>query len=178
MKLTWFGGRALRVYTGGEIVLLDPEAATGGLDAVELRSGADQVFSTLEGDALPLIDTERWMPRRARRLIDEDENTSRTEILVGRLGAGQVMVEAEGEAPLIISSQAEAEVGRWADGAVVVLCDAALARPGTALLRNSGPRLIALAGEDEAVDEAFRLLSERMMGTGLVALEHGMALEV
>ena len=43
MKLTWFGGTALRVYIGGDIVVVDADAAPQGIDRGELLAGADKI---------------------------------------------------------------------------------------------------------------------------------------
>ena len=68
MKLTWFGGTALRVYAGGQIVVVDPAAAPAGVDRGELLAGADRVVA---GEALPSVDPATWRPKPMRRLVEE-----------------------------------------------------------------------------------------------------------
>jgi hypothetical protein len=71
-------------------------------------------------------------------------------------------------------------LGRWAGDAVVVLLGdgAALTRLGGALLEASPPKLLVLGGSEADVDVAVAALRDRLDGTGLVALEPSMALEV
>ncbi|MNL79955.1 hypothetical protein D3C87_2066770 [compost metagenome] len=49
---------------------------------------------------------------------------------------------------------------------------------GEALLDDTPPRLLALAGDEAAVDSAISALRDRLDATGLVALEAGLALEI
>ena len=49
---------------------------------------------------------------------------------------------------------------------------------GLAVLADTPPRLIALAGNESAVDLAIPALRDALDGAGLVALEAGMALEI
>jgi len=45
MKLTWFGGTTLRVYVGGEIVVIDAGGAADGIDHGELVAGANHLVA-------------------------------------------------------------------------------------------------------------------------------------
>lgn len=151
MKLTWFGGTTLRIHIGGEILVADPPAGGG-----EIVSGADRTFRL--DDQLP--EAGNWRPRPARRLVDDE----RAGVLYYRLGEA-VLVDAAGEPPLILGLPPP--LGRWGGEAVVVLFAAADPPP---------VRLIALAFDD--ADAVLETMAPRLDGTGLVALEHGMALEV
>jgi hypothetical protein len=150
MKLTWFGGTTLRIHIGGEILVMNAPA-----DAGEIVSGADRVFSSAE----TLPQANGWRPRSSGRLIDAEPQG----VLLHRLG-NAVLVDAAGEPPLLIG---HATPGRWGDGAVMVLFEAADPPP---------VRLIALALDD--VDAAIEHMAPKLRGTALVALERAMALEV
>jgi hypothetical protein len=60
----------------------------------------------------------------------------------------------------------------------VVLIGEGLAGRGCKLLERAAPRLIALAGSESEMDAAFEALRDRLDGTGLIALERGLAVEV
>lgn len=152
MKITWFGGMTLRVYIGGVILVTDPPAEAG-----EVVSGADRVFR-LDDPAIPLV--ADWRPR-AVRLVDEDNPP----VLLHRMGES-VLVDAVGEPPLVIGTL-PAEAGRWAADSVVVLFAAS---------EPPSVRVILLAMDD--VEAAVAAMAQKLDGTGLVALERGMALEV
>jgi hypothetical protein len=79
---------------------------------------------------------------------------------------------------LVLAKGDFAAVGRWPGQAVVVLIGEGLAERGGALLKGHAPRLIALAGAEPEVDAAFDALRASLDGTGLIALERGMAVEV
>ncbi|QDZ10299.1 hypothetical protein [Devosia ginsengisoli] len=177
MKLTWFGGTTVRIHIGGAILVVDAEGAPDGIDAAELVSGADVVIAGF-GAELAEVDAARWKPRRSPRLLDVGESLPVVEAWAA--GRGAVLVEAIGEAPLLLVAGEVPALGRWADGAVVVLFGdgAGLVRRGGALLDEAPPRLLALAGNEAAIDMAIPALRDRLDGTGLVALEAGMALEV
>lgn len=177
MKLTWFGGTTIRIHIGGAILVVDPAGAPGGIDAAELVSGADVVIERF-GAGLPEIDPARWKPRKVPRLLDEGEDLPTVEAWAA--GPGAVLVEAIGEAPLLLVAGGVPALGRWADGAVVALFGdgAGLVVRGGAVLDDMPPRLLALAGDEAAIDMAIPALRDRLDGTGLVALEAGMALEV
>lgn len=174
MKLTWFGGTALRAYVGGEILVIDPEAAPADIDRGELMAGADRVIA-LRAE-LPAIDPAGWRPRAAARAIDE---APPLEVL--RIGEGAVLVAAAGEPPLVLLGSGELpRFGRWADGAVIVLLSAreALVAEVTALLDVARPQVIALAVDEQTLDRVVDEIAEHLDGTGLVSLEPGLALEV
>ena len=177
MKLTWFGGTTIRIHIGGAILVVDPEDAPGGIDAAELVSGADLVIGGF-GAELAGVDVASWKPRRPVRLLDEGE--SLLEVECRSLGAEAVVVDADGEAPLVLIAGEVPALGRWAESAVVVLFGdgAGLGEAGQALLEQRVPRLVALAGDEAAVDLAIPAVRDLLDGAGLVALEAGLALEV
>ena len=107
MKLTWFGGTTLRIHIGGSMLVIGA-ASRPGVDADELVSGADRVLGW--DDALPVADAATWQPRRARTMLEEEAPEP---VLVHRLGAGQLLVDAVGEPPLLLLAQPLAAAGRW-----------------------------------------------------------------
>ena len=174
MKLTWFGGTALRAYVGGEIVVVDPDAAPAVVDRGELLAGADRVVRF--GDARPLVDPTGWRPRAVGRAIDEP-----LPLEVLRIGAAALLVSATGEPPLVLLGPGELpRFGRWADGAVLVLLSAreALVAQVTAILDVARPRLVALAVDEQTLETAVAEIAEHLDGAGLVSMEPGLALEV
>lgn len=175
MKLTWFGGTALRAYVGGEIVVVDPEAAPAGVDRGELLAGADRLVTF--GDAsTPTIDPAKWRPKPVGRAIDEAPPLD-----VFRMGEGALLVAAAGEPPLVLLGQGEPpRSGRWADGAVIVVTSAreALVAEVAALLDVARPRVIALALDEQTLDRVVGKLRDHLDGAGLVSMEPGLALEV
>lgn len=177
MKLTWFGGTTVRIHIGGAILVVDAPGAPAGIDTAELVSGADVVLETL-GAGLPAVDTAKWRPRKLPRMLDEGEELPKVE--VWSAGQGALLVEAVGEPPLLLLAGDVPALGRWADGAVVALFGdgAALSRMGLAVLADTPPRLIALAGDEAAVDMAISTLRAGLDGAGLVSLDAGLALEV
>jgi hypothetical protein len=177
MKLTWFGGTTIRVHIGGAILVVDAEGAPGGIDAAELVSGAGVVIGGF-GKGLPSVDAARWKPRRPPRLLDEGDDLPAVEAWLA--GPGAVLVDAVGESPLLLVAGDLPALGRWAEGAVVVLFGdgVVLERLGSVVLDEAPPRLLALAGDEAAMDVAIPALRDRLDGTGLVALEAGMALEI
>ena len=173
MKLTWFGGTTLRIYIGGEIVVVDAVAAPAGIDRGELLAGADRVVTMGEAER---IDPATWRPKPAPRAIDE---APPVEVL--SIGQAALLIFAAGEPPLVILGSGELpRFGRWADGAVVVLTSAreSLVAEATVLLDVARPRLIALAVDEQTLETAIAELSEHLGGAGLVSLEPGLALEV
>jgi hypothetical protein len=175
MKLTWFGGTALRVYVGGEIVVVDPDTATATVDRGELRAGADRIVGLAGDAATPVIDPALWRPPVVRQI----ETAPR--VAIASIGPSALLIAAAGEPPLVILGAAEPpRFGRWADGAVVVLTSArpSLVAEATVLLDIARPRLIALAVDEPTLDLAIAELSEHLDGAGLVSLEPGLALEV
>ncbi len=177
MKLTWFGGTTIRIHIGGAILVVDAAGAPDGIDAAELVSGADVVIESF-GAELVGVDTVQWKPRRPPRLLDAGEELPVVDAWAA--GPGAVLVDAVGEPPLLLLAGEVPALGRWADEAVMVLLGdgAGLVRRGGAVLDDAPPRLLALAGDEAAIDVAIPALRDRLDGTGLVALEAGMALEV
>lgn len=177
MKLTWFGGTTLRIHIGGAILVVDAERAPRGIDAAELVSGADAVVSA-SGVGRPEGDTATWKPRKVPRIVDETAELPAVE--TWSAGRGALLVDAVGEPPLLLVSGDVPPLGRWAESAVVALFGdgAGLARMGLAVLADTPPRLLALAGDEAAIDEAISALREALDGTGLVSLEAGLAVEV
>lgn len=177
MKLTWFGGTTIRIHIGGAILVVDPAGAPEGIDAAELVSGADRVIAGF-GANLPAVDSRNWKPRKPPRLLDEADIPASVD--AWSAGAGAVLVEAMGEPPLLLVSGAAPPLGRWAESAVVALFGPGerLVALAQAILDDTPPRLLALAGDEAAVDSAISALRDRLDGTGLVSLEAGLALEI
>jgi len=174
MKLTWFGGTTFRIHIGGKMLVVDADGAPGGIDRTELVSGADQVFSL--ADALPQIDPARWQPRKVAALLDEGADLP--DVLVHRAGQNAVLVEAVGEAPLLIATGPVGETGRWGREAVVVVAGADQPATAVSVVNEIGPRLIAVAGGDRVVEEVIGRVAELLDGTGLMALEPALAIEI
>lgn len=174
MKLTWFGETALRVHIGGRIVVIDADRAPGGVDGNELTSGADLIVR-LDGEHSP-ADGVAWRPRPAQRLLDAEGRTR--DVDLWSLGERAVLIDPDEDMPLLVVGGTVPELGRWAERAVVLLAGTALKEQALALVDASAPRLIGLAGSEGAVDVAIAAIRERLDGTGLVALEPGLAVEV
>ena len=177
MKLTWFGGTTIRIHIGGAILVVDPAGAPAGIDAAELVSGADSVIASF-GAGLAAVDPATWKPRKPPRMLDEGE--APPEVETWSAGAGALLVDAMGESPLLLVTGKMPALGRWAEGAVVTLFGdgETLAALGQAALDDRPPRLLALAGSEAAMDVAIPALRSSLDGTGLVALEAGLALEI
>lgn len=176
MKLTWFGSTTLRVYIGGQIVVIDAARAPKGIDPGELLGAADRVVQLADDAALPMLDTATWRPKPAPRGID-----AVPPLEIFRLAPGSLLVAAAGEPPLVVlGSGAAPRFGRWADGAVVVLTSDSdsMVATATVLLDVARPRLIALAADEQTLDTAIEELAEHLDGAGLVSLEPGLAVEV
>ena len=174
MKLTWFGGTALRAYVGGEIVVVGPDDAPATVDRGELLSGADRVVRF--DDEIPVIDPVVWRPKRAGRAMDAAEPPD-----LFRIGERAIIVAGQGEPPRVLLGWGESpRYGRWADGAVIVLLAAGepLVAEVSALLDVARPRIIALAADEQTLDRTIAMLAEHLDGTGLVSMEPGLALEV
>ena len=176
MKLTWFGGTTMRVHIGGKMLVIDAEDAPAGIDQAELLSGAD-VQLRLDDSALGRVDGATWTPRRAGALIDE---TGIPEVQVHAVGPAAVVVDAIGEQPLLLVSGEVERLGRWSGNAVAVVMGDPAGLPELAanVLERLGPKLIAIAAPEDAVDRAIVRVRDRLDGTGLVALEAGLAVEV
>lgn len=177
MKLTWFGGTTVRIHIGGAILVVDPEQAPDGIDAAELVSGADTVVSAF-GESLPAIDTASWKPRKVPRVLDEGEALPAVEVWAA--GPRALLVDAVGEAPLLLLAGEAPPLGRWAESGVVALFGdgEGLSRLGATVLAATPPRLLALAGDEAAIDTAIGAIRNVLDGTGLVSLEAGLAVEV
>jgi len=173
MKLTWFGGAALRVYLGGQIVVVDPDAAPDGVDRGELLAGADRIVAA--GDTLPQADPVTWRAKPMPRLLEEAPPAE-----VARIGDGLLVAAAGEPALMILGDGPLPRLGRWAEGAVIVLTSAreGLMAEMTALLDVARPRLIALAVDEQVLDRVVPALREHLDGTGLTSLEPGLAVEV
>jgi hypothetical protein len=172
LKLTWFGGTTLRIHIGGSILVAD-RAAIGGVELAELVSGADRVFSLR--DDLPVVDARRWAPRRPPTLLAE---TNTPAVLVHRLEPAAVLIDAVGEPPLVLATAPLSAAGRWSTGAIIVILGPQPAVAASAALERLAPRLIAVAGNDAAVDAVLADIGDRLAGTGFMALEPALALEV
>lgn len=85
------------------------------------------------------------------------------------------VLDGAGEAPLVLLRSAPQPAGRWARDAVVV---AFTPEAAVGALDFLAPRLIALAMPEAHVEKVLAGLRDRLNGTGLVALELGLALEV
>src|SRR5690606_21948542 len=173
MKLTWFGGTTIRIHIGGSIVVLDADAAPATISPAELTGGADRLLKLAAGEEP--VDPQTWRPRPAGRLLDEADAPP---VECWAIGRSALVIDAPGEPPLVILAAETPLLGRWADRAVVIL----LGRDGTGraatLLNRHAPRLIALGLDSADLDRAFAELPPRLDGTGLLALEQGLAVEV
>ncbi|HWA20694.1 MAG TPA: hypothetical protein VG757_17035 [Devosia sp.] len=173
MKLTWFGGTALRVYVGGEIVVVDAEFAPAGVDRAELLAGAG--FSVKLGGP-PAIDPAQWRPAPPPRGIDDPRP-----IEIASIAPFSLLIAASSEPPLVVLGPGQPpRYGRWADGAVVLVTSSreSVVAEVTVLLDVARPRMVVLAFEGDGLDTAIAEISEHLQGVGLAALEPGLALEV
>jgi len=177
MKLTWFGGTTIRIHIGGAILVIDPQGAPAGIATAELVSGADSIIEGFGVD-LEEVDLVTWKPRKVPRLLDEGDSLPLVQAWSADRGA--ILIEAVGEPPLLLVSLDIPTVGRWTEHAVVVVFGDAneLRARGGHVVGQFGARLLALAGNEAAVDEAIPALRDSLDETGLVALEAGLALEV
>ena len=177
MKLTWFGGTTMRLHIGGAMLVIDADGAPAGIDRVELLSGADRQIALGDPGGLEAIDPAGWTPRKAPALIDAGESP---EVEIYRVGETAIVVDATGEQPLLLVTGQVGRMGRWATNAVVVVLGAPAAIPDLAaqVLEQLAPRLIAVAAPDAAVEQVMLRLATRLDGTGFMALEAGLALEV
>ena len=172
MKLTWFGSNTFRIHAAGAMVVVSGAGELLGVDRAELVSGADLIVD-FGGSKEPVAD---WKPRPPLKMLDAGEAMRRPEIVP--LGNDTLVLDSDGEAPLVLARGAPELSGRWVGQAVIVLIGENLAQRGQSLLDRHAPRLIALAGPDPDVDAAFETLRASLDGTGLVALERGLAVEV
>ncbi|MEO5805656.1 hypothetical protein [Devosia sp.] len=176
MKLTWFGGTTIRIHIGGAILVGDPDGAPGNIDSNELISGADRVFAK-DDPWLTEVDAASWKPRKPPTALDDD--TTPADIALRRVETDSVLIDALGEPPLLLVGEDLPGLGRWSRDAVIVLfgTGGVMAKQGLALLKDAPPRLIVLAGDEVAIEHAVAALREHLDGTGLMALEAGLALE-
>lgn len=174
MKLTWFGNATFRIHTGGAIVVVAPETALEGIEPAELLSGADRIVGFADGD--DFADAEHWKPRAPLRPLEAEEQNRAPQIVA--LDADSLVIDADGEAPILVARGAAPPLGRWAEQGVIVLAGQELAARADAILARLSPRLIALAGDEAEIDAAFVALRDKLDGTGLVALERALAVEV
>lgn len=173
MKLTWFGNGSFRIHAGGAIVVIDAGSASHGVNRAELVSGADIVVAP--GDSLPPADGLAWKARPVARLLDEGAEPRPPELY--GLGEGALLLDADGERPLLVLTGPVPALGRWAERSVMVVAGTALSERAQRLA-ESAPRLLVLAGAEDEIDAAFSVLRGGLDGTGLMALERGMAVEV
>jgi hypothetical protein len=171
MKLTWFGDETFRIHAAGAIVVVEGAVLPEGVDRVELVAGGDVIVNLPRGS---VARQAGWRPRAPLKILDEDEKVRLPETVA--LEEGVLALDADGEAPLVLTRGGLSATGRWVGQAVVVLIGERLAERGVEMLETVQPRLIALAGADQEV--AFEALRDRLDGTGLVALERGLAVEV
>lgn len=178
MKITWFAGMTFRLQIAGRIIVVDPEGAPAGIDPAELTSGAQTIVSAGEA-GIPPFDAKAWRPRKRVRLIDREDGDEALELY--RLGSVGLVADSGDEGVLVLAdAEHDPEWGRWADGAVVVLSGqgTACAAAGIALLDVARPKLMALAVNDNAIDEAFEAIVPALDGASLIVLEPSMAVEV
>jgi hypothetical protein len=173
VKLTWFGGSTFRIQIGGQVVVMDAQNAPERIDRGELVSGADRVVAAGEG-VVP-VDAGLWRPRPAERLLDAGDTLRQVE--VWSVGASGLLIDGDDDRPLLLAAGDLPELGRWIDKAVVVLIGGRLADRADGLLAAASPALVALAGPEAEIDTAFERVRSRLDGTGLVALEPGLAVE-
>ncbi|HTM76963.1 MAG TPA: hypothetical protein VL133_04990 [Devosia sp.] len=175
MKLTWFGGTTLRIHIGGKMLVIDADAALASIDRTELLSGADAQLA-LNDPALNQV-TADWTPRRAGALIDE---TSPPALQLHRIAPSVIVVDAISEQPLLLVTGSVERLGRWTGNAVVVVMGAPDALPSLTanVLEQLRPKLVAVAGPEEAMDQVILQVKTLLDGAGLVSLEPGLALEV
>lgn len=174
MKLTWFGGTALRAYVGGEIIVVDPQTAVGTVKQHELLSGADRILRL--DDVQPIVDAATWRPRPAGRAIDDP-----VPMEVASIGPLTILISAPRDPPLLISNAPELpRLGRWVDGAAFVLFGQRGALVGEAILTLdlARPKHLVLAAEEEIVDDFVRRIADRLRDMSFSSLEPGLALEV
>lgn len=173
MKLTWFGGTTFRIQIGGQVLVVDPEAAPEGIDRSELVSGADHVVPMREGGNP--TDPQSWRPRAAERLLDAGD--AGRPLQVWSVGGTGLLIDGDDDRPLLLTTEDVPTLGRWGDRAVIVLAGSGLADRAERLLAEAHPALVALAGSDGEVDVTLDRVRDRLDGTGLVALELGLAVE-
>ena len=177
MKLTWFGGSSFRIHIGGEIIVVDAEAAPPPADVTELRSGAGREIALRTLGDLPAIDAAGWHPPRPVSPLDADD--APTGLTIGQVDGQGLLLHATGEPPLLLSGGAIRAAGRWSREAVVVAHGKAVRAPEVPidLLEVLAPKLLLLAASESELGQLFPALRQHLGGTALVALEAGLALE-
>jgi hypothetical protein len=173
MKITWFGQSALRIHLGGQVVVVDADQADAGVDQGELRSGADIVLAL--DDPQQKVDGSTWKPRPAQRILDVADETRPVD--VWSPGEGAVLIDPDEDMALLVLGGPVPELGRWVERAVVVMVGPGLADRAVTLLERGAPRLLALAANEAELDAAITTIRDRLEGTGVIALERGLALE-
>jgi hypothetical protein len=173
VKLTWFGDATFRIQIGGQVLVIEPEAAPDGIDRGELVSGADQVLAMRKGGKQ--VDLETWRPRPAQRLLEAGD--ALRPVQVWSVDDCGLLIDGDDDRPLLLSVGALPKPGRWADKAVVVLAGNELADRAERLLDAVAPTLVALAGREAEIDAALDRVRDRLDGTGLIALEPALAVE-
>jgi hypothetical protein len=176
MKLTWFGKTVLRVYTGGEIIIVDADEAPEEIDRRELLAGADRLLS-LHAPVFTVVDAGGWRLRPLRAAINDEPAV----VDVLSVGPGTLLIAASGEPPLLLADTSELpHFGRWIDSAVVVLfgwrgVGHALSMARLDLPR---PRLLALAGQDAELEDMLLNHRDELLELSLMILEPGTAVEI
>src|SRR5690606_17788626 len=138
----------------------------------ELLGGADHAVNF--GDPPP-ADARTWRARPPQRLLDA--GTTARPMEIWSAGPEAVLLDADGEAPLLLPAGDLPELGKWAGNAVIVLCGPDLAPRGRALRDAHSPRLLPLGGSETAIAAAFAGLRDWLDGSGLVAADAGVAVE-
>jgi len=177
MKLTWFGGTAVRVHAGGSILVIDPQTAAAPVRLTEMASGADLVLRSDDPD-LPVLDQERWRPQRRGRLLDAAGSPP---VELFRWGKNSILIAAAAEPQLgLLAPNDTVPDGRWAEDAVLVMFGLPFVWIEGGLLERLRPRLLALAMPDEKLDAALDALRPHLAegDIGLVTLEPEMAVEL
>ncbi|RYE88056.1 MAG: hypothetical protein EOP19_02520 [Hyphomicrobiales bacterium] len=155
------------------MLVVDADAAPATIDRTELLSGADWAFGLW--DDLPEAGA-KWAPRKVGALIDAAAELP--DVLVHRLADAAVLIEAVGEPPLVIATGAVPETGRWAREAVVIVAGNQVSATALSVVNELAPRLVAVAGGENAIEETIEALRDLLDGTGLMAMERALALEV
>lgn len=174
MKITWFGQSALRLHLGGQVVVIDADTAFETVDRSELRSGAD--WDLMLKGPHERLDGLTWRPRPAQRLLEAGDALRPLD--VRSPGENSVLLDPDEDMPVVVIGGAVPPLGRWAEKCVLVMVGQDMAGRTQAVIDAVSPRLIALAAGEAEIDAAIAAVRDRLDGTGLVALEPGLALEV
>ena len=183
MKLTWFGGATFRLHVGGQIIVAYPDGAPAEVNRVELEAGADRIIDFVDPPPAVLD----WRPRAATAPINDADAPGIEVVTLPGAGLG---IAAPGGSPIVIADADRGGVAgflpsrpRWALQAIVVLhsgasSEASLRNEAEKVLAGLAPRLIVVAAGDDILNKVWGALADQLDGTGLVALERGLALEV